>query len=372
MTGPARLATLAPLTDPWDATNHDFMIGQQENKLHGRCRNNTDDSAGTPPAVGGDLVQDVKTHAVFTVSADVDDPTQVELQLYLSGQPAGNPVTHYMDVDDVHNFPWTNGWRLAVGNSTETERPFTGKIYSIRTYGRALTPEEVEVAFGVGSNAIGLVPQPKANITTADISDNCMAGSWKVNVNLDSVRSTAMDVGFDVSSPSLVSGVDYTIKPADLSLTFAPAKFNKDIEITLLDPSAFTDLSTITLTLTSVESPGVLGTDTVFNLSADDARTLPVDEGFSVSSVYLFGSQKSTYTITTSADNYYYKDLYIPVDLSANPSNTGTYTLSGYTTGSSVSAVIPAGSRSGNLIVSALQGSFAYNDSLSLSSGEPS
>ncbi|MHA2201820.1 MAG: LamG-like jellyroll fold domain-containing protein [Candidatus Thorarchaeota archaeon] len=375
LTGPARLATLAPLTNPSDATNHDFMIGQQENKLHGRCRNNTNDSAGNPPAIGGDLVQDVKTHAVFTVSADVDDPTQVELQLYLSGQPAGDPVTHNMNDGDVHNFPWTNGWRLAVGNSTKTERPFTGKIYSIRTYGRALTPEEVEVAYSVGSNAIGLVPQPKANITTADISDNCMVGSWKVNVNLDSVRTKALDVGFDVSSPSLVSGVDYTVKPADLSLTFAPAKFNKDIEITLLDPSAFTDLSTITLTLTSVESPGVLGTDTVFNLSADDARTLPVDEGFSVSSVDLYGIdgyKKDIYIVTTSADNYYYKDLYIPVDLSANPSNTGTYTLSGNITGSSVSAVIPAGSRSGHLIVSAAQGAFIDNDSLSLSSGEPS
>jgi hypothetical protein len=173
----------------------------------------------------------------------------------------------------------------------------------------------------------------------------------------------------------LVSGVDYTVKPADLSLTFAPAKFNKDIEITLLDPSAFTDLSTITLTLTSVESPGVLGTDTVFNLSADDARTLPVDEGFSVSSVDLYGIdgyKKDIYIVTTSADNYYYKDLYIPVDLSANPSNTGTYTLSGNITGSSVSAVIPAGSRSGQLIVSAEQGAFIGNDSLSLSSGEPS
>ena len=374
LTGPGRIATIAPLdgTDN-DLYNHDFMIGQQQSNLQGRCRNNIENANGTPPAIGGTLVQDVKTHAVFTASADVGDPSQVKLQLYLSGQPAGDPETHeFTDSDDVHNFPWNSVWRLAVGNSTYSERPFTGKIYSIRTYGRALTPEEVEVAFGVGGNALGLVPQPKANITTADISDNCMAGSWKVNVNLDSVRSTAMDVGFDVSSPSLVSGVDYTIKPADLSLTFAPAKFNKDIEITLLDPSAFTDLSTITLTLTSVESPGVLGTDTVFNLSADDARILPVDEGFSVSSVYLYGNPKSTYTITTSADNYYYQDLYIPVDLSANPSNTGTYTLSGYTTGSSVSAVIPAGSRSGNLIVSALQGSFAYNDSLSLSSGEPS
>jgi hypothetical protein len=378
--GPARIITMAPNNSD-DSGEHNFMLGQgmwgDQNKavFSTRVRTDDDDANGEGPKTEDDSVlAGVKQHVVLTANDNGDDT--MTIRSYLSGVENGTPLTVDRDnnasVSSFFENIWDSNQIISVANSTVTERPWAGKLYAIRIYDKALKAYEVSANYTVGIPSTGARPLPKAAFyPSSSVSANALDIA-KLDVYVSGVRKTSTEVEFGVSSDSLTEGVDFTVKPADHSLSFAKNTNSKPIRVTLSNPTALTAASSVVVTLSSI-STGTIGSPAVGTFTFESARTYPSSVGFRTDDIDLQPeSMVKNRLIAVRTSSKYYLPLSANITLSASPTNTGSYTLSSSLgTGTDIQVLIPSGTTKSSLIVSgdSVTGSLVFDplDSMQLS-----
>jgi hypothetical protein len=134
-TGPARIVTLSG-----DASNRNFTLGQRDSKYDIRLRTTETNLNGSSTVVrtGSGTVETSLTHVVYTREASAT------AKAYVNGvEIASNVIS-----GELAN--WNEGYRFALANELNDERPWLGDYHLVAVYGRALTEEEVLTNYNAG------------------------------------------------------------------------------------------------------------------------------------------------------------------------------------------------------------------------------
>jgi len=131
--GPARLISIGATT-----AEQDFVLGQDGNGYQVRLKHSAKDDLARPRlATNGGAALDIQ-HIVHTYDGAVE-------RLYINGveQSANVPLSGDYSVWDAAN-------PLNVGNEGDMRRPYSGNIYLVAVYDRALDASEILQNFGAG------------------------------------------------------------------------------------------------------------------------------------------------------------------------------------------------------------------------------
>jgi mono/diheme cytochrome c family protein len=133
--GPARILTLSN-----DPNRRNFTLGQDGRRYDVRLRTTSTSANGTPSVAAPDRsVRPQLTHVVYTRDA------AGRAQIYVNGKLG----TSQRIKGNFSN--WDSSFRLCLANEGTGDRPWQGELHLVAVYSRALTKEEVDQNYRVGS-----------------------------------------------------------------------------------------------------------------------------------------------------------------------------------------------------------------------------
>lgn len=143
--GPARIVTLSDGT-----SNRNFTIGQDGDKYQVRFRTTKTDANGLPGLTSPNgSVKTRLSHLVFTRAVDGTTSVFLDGRLASKGTSKGT-------LDD-----WDERYQLAIGDETSGGRGWSGTLYRVAMFDRALSPSEIRSAFNAGHEQTEVVVSPQ-------------------------------------------------------------------------------------------------------------------------------------------------------------------------------------------------------------------